>query len=33
MSWPYDLVTGINIAWLIFARLGQFDPLGGWLRG
>ncbi len=25
---PYDLITGLNIAWLIFARLGDCD----WLR-
>ena len=29
---PYDLVTGLNIAWLIFARFAPPDPLGHWLR-
>ncbi len=27
MSVPYDLVTGLNIAWLIFAPVGDVDPL------
>jgi CDP-diacylglycerol--glycerol-3-phosphate 3-phosphatidyltransferase len=28
MSWQYDLVTAINIAWLIFARIpAGFDPI------
>jgi CDP-diacylglycerol--glycerol-3-phosphate 3-phosphatidyltransferase len=32
MTWAYDLVTGINIAFLIFARIPSCDPLGAWLR-
>ena len=28
MTLPYDLVTGINIAWLIFARITPIDPIG-----
>jgi len=32
MTVPYDLVTALNIAWLLFARVGQFDPLGTALR-
>jgi CDP-diacylglycerol--glycerol-3-phosphate 3-phosphatidyltransferase len=28
MTLPYDLITGLNIAWLIFARVGN----GDWLR-
>jgi CDP-diacylglycerol--glycerol-3-phosphate 3-phosphatidyltransferase len=32
MTIPYDFVTGINIAWLIFARFQPPDPLGQWLR-
>jgi hypothetical protein len=28
MSLPYDFVTALNIAWLIFAPVGHFDPLG-----
>ena len=31
-SIPYDLVTGLNIAWLIFARFHPADPLGQCLR-
>ncbi|HUT02123.1 MAG TPA: CDP-alcohol phosphatidyltransferase family protein [Phycisphaerae bacterium] len=31
MSVPYDIVTGLNIAWLIFAPVGEWDPLGGLL--
>ncbi|MCJ7544524.1 MAG: CDP-alcohol phosphatidyltransferase family protein [Phycisphaerae bacterium] len=31
-SIPYDLVTGLNIAWLIFARVHPADPLGQCLR-
>ena len=27
MSIPYDIVTGLNIAWLIFAPVGDIDPL------
>ena len=27
MSLPYDFVTALNIAWLIFAPVGEFDPL------
>ena len=27
MSIPYDIVTGLNIAWLIFAPVGNIDPL------
>jgi len=32
MTWAYDLVTGINIAFLIFAPIPSCDPLGAWLR-
>jgi len=32
MTLPYDFVTGLNIAWLIFARFHPADPLGQWLR-
>ncbi len=32
MTIPYDFVTGLNIAWLIFARFHPADPLGQWLR-
>ena len=29
MTWQYDLVTGLNILWLIFARIpDRFDPIG-----
>lgn len=29
MTFPYDLVTGLNIAWLIFAPIpANFDPIG-----
>jgi CDP-diacylglycerol--glycerol-3-phosphate 3-phosphatidyltransferase len=27
MSLPYDVITGLNIAWLIFAPVGNVDPL------
>ncbi len=27
MTVPYDIVTGLNIAWLIFAPIGNVDPL------
>ena len=27
MSWPYDIVTGLNIAWLIFAQIDPVDLL------
>lgn len=27
MTVPYDIVTGLNIAWLIFAPIGNIDPL------
>jgi CDP-diacylglycerol--glycerol-3-phosphate 3-phosphatidyltransferase len=30
MSWPYDLVTAVNIAWLIFVRFPPVNVLG-WL--
>ena len=33
MTLPYDLVTGINIAWLIFARITPIDPIGALLNG
>jgi len=33
MTLPYDLVTAVNIAFLLFARFRLFDPLGGWLAG
>jgi len=26
-TWAYDLVTGLNIAWLVFARFGRVDVL------
>ena len=32
MSLPYDFVTGVNIAWLIFAPIGTADLLGQLLR-
>jgi phosphatidylglycerophosphate synthase len=32
MTIPYDFVTGLNIAWLVFARFQPLDPLGQWLR-
>lgn len=28
MSWPYDLITIANIAWLIFLPIPAWDPLG-----
>jgi hypothetical protein len=27
MTVPYDIVTALNIAWLIFAPIGNIDPL------
>ncbi len=33
MTLAYDLVTGINIAWLIFARITPIDPIGALLAG
>jgi phosphatidylglycerophosphate synthase len=33
MTIPYDIVTGINIAWLIFARIRPEDLLRGMLSG
>jgi CDP-diacylglycerol---glycerol-3-phosphate 3-phosphatidyltransferase len=33
MSWAYDLVTGVNILWLIFVRFEIPDVLGDLLRG
>jgi len=32
MSLPYDFVTGVNIAWLIFAPIGTADLLGALVR-
>jgi hypothetical protein len=32
MSLQYDFVTGVNIAWLIFAPIPACDLLGQWLR-
>jgi CDP-diacylglycerol---glycerol-3-phosphate 3-phosphatidyltransferase len=32
MSLPYDLITGLNIAWLIFAPIGTLDLVGQWIR-
>jgi len=32
MTVPYDIVTGLNIAWLIFAPIGNVDPIR-WLLG
>jgi CDP-diacylglycerol--glycerol-3-phosphate 3-phosphatidyltransferase len=29
-TWPYDVVTGLNIAWLVFARLPAWDVLRAW---
>lgn len=31
MTWAYDIVTGLNIAWLIFAPVPAMDPIGAWL--
>jgi len=31
MTVPYDIVTGINIAWLVFARIPDVDLLRDWL--
>lgn len=33
MTGPYDVVTGLNIAWLILARISPADPLRTWLAG
>jgi len=33
MSLPYDFVTGVNIAWLIFAPVAAWDLIGGAIRG
>ena len=33
MTVPYDVVTGLNIAWLIFARIEPVDLLRAWLGG
>ncbi|MCK4601337.1 MAG: CDP-alcohol phosphatidyltransferase family protein, partial [Phycisphaerae bacterium] len=33
MSIPYDIVTAVNIAWLIFARVPAADVLRHWLTG
>lgn len=33
MTVAYDFVTGVNIAWLIFAPVGAIDPLRGLLGG
>ena len=33
MTVPYDIVTGLNIAWLIFAPVGHLDPLRALLGG
>ncbi len=30
-TWAYDVVTGLNIAWLLFARIQVPDILGTWL--
>ena len=32
MTWPYDIITGLNIAWLIFAPIQAWDVLR-WLAG
>jgi CDP-diacylglycerol--glycerol-3-phosphate 3-phosphatidyltransferase len=32
MTLPYDFVTGVNVAWLIFAPVGEGDPLGELVR-
>jgi hypothetical protein len=32
MTWPYDIVTGLNIAWLIFAPIGSPDVLRHWIE-
>lgn len=31
MTWPYDVVTGLNIAFLIFAPIPQTDVIRHWL--
>ncbi len=31
MTLPYDFVTGLNIAWLVFARFSAPDPLSQWV--
>jgi len=31
MTWPYDFVTGVNIAWLIFAPLPPADVIRWWI--
>ena len=33
MTVPYDVITGLNIAWLIFAPVGSIDPLRRLLCG
>ncbi len=33
MTVPYDIITGLNIAWLIFVRIPAYDPLRAWLGG
>ena len=30
-TWAYDVVTGLNIAFLIWARIPSIDPVGQWL--
>ena len=32
MSWPYDLITGLNIAFLIFAPIPQTDLIRRWVE-
>ncbi|MCP4379342.1 MAG: CDP-alcohol phosphatidyltransferase family protein [bacterium] len=32
MSLPYDFITILNIAWLIFAPVGTLDLVGQWIR-
>jgi hypothetical protein len=31
MTWQYDLVTGINIAWLIWAKIPAADVIRHWV--
>lgn len=33
MTIPYDFVTAVNIAWLIFAPIPAADPIRAWLGG
>jgi len=33
MSWPYDVITAVNIAWLILAPVPAIDVIRRWLGG